>query len=121
MTWTGRANGSFNITPSLLINVTYVYRAEIPVPNGHFYRAQNTNITLRQKLNGDRSSVSIAFIDPLATNTFHILVAGSAINQETERTLGLRGVFLRYQYSFGKTPKVREVQPDADSGGGRPG
>jgi ferric enterobactin receptor len=113
-TWTGRLNGSARVGNTWLFNVAYIYRAEIPVVDGHFYRAQNTNITIRRKIQGERATIGLSIVDPFATNTFHILVRGPRIQQETERTLGLRGVFLRYQYNFGRPPKVREVREESE-------
>jgi hypothetical protein len=78
---------------------------------------QNINFSLRKKIDGDNSSVTLRVLDPFSTNRFRIKVGDDNVVQLTERTAGVRGVFITYQYTYGQAPRVRQVQQDQQSQG----
>lgn len=81
---------------------------------------QNINFSLRKKIDGDNSSITLRVLDPFSTNRFRIKVGDDNVVQLTERTAGVRGVFITYQYLYGQTPRVRQVQQEQQQGPGFP-
>ncbi|MDB4888558.1 MAG: TonB-dependent receptor [Gemmatimonadetes bacterium] len=117
VTWAARVNGSTSITPTLIFQAAYQYRAGLKIERGEFAPVQNMNFSLRKKIDGDNSSVTLRVLDPFSTNRFRIKVGDDNVVQLTERTAGVRGVFITYQYLYGQTPRVRQVQQDQQSQG----
>ncbi len=115
VTWAGRVNGTTSITPTLIFQASYQYRAGLKIERGEFAPVQFLNFSLRKKLDGDNSSVTLRVLDPFSTNKFRINVGDDNVVQLTERTAGVRGVFITYQYTYGQTPRVRQVQQDQQS------
>ncbi|MEO5814267.1 MAG: TonB-dependent receptor [Gemmatimonadaceae bacterium] len=117
VTWAGRVNGTTSITPTLIFQAAYQYRAGLKIERGEFAPVQNINFSLRKKIDGDNSSVTLRVLDPFSTNRFRIKVGDDNVVQLTERTAGVRGVFITYQYTYGQAPRVRQVQQDQQSQG----
>ncbi len=121
VTWAARVNGSTAITPTLIFQAAYQYRAGLKIERGEFAPVQNINFSLRKKIDGDNSSVTLRVLDPFSTNRFRIKVGDDNVVQLTERTAGVRGVFLTYQYTYGQTPRIRQPeQQQQQSGPGFP-
>jgi outer membrane receptor protein involved in Fe transport len=120
VTWAGRVNGSTSITPTLIFQAAYQYRAPLKIERGEFAAVQNINFSLRKKIDGDNSSVTLRVLDPFSTNRFRINVGDDNVQQITERTAGVRGVFITYQYTFGQTPRIRQPKPDDSQGSSAP-
>jgi outer membrane receptor protein involved in Fe transport len=116
VTWSGRLNGTTEITPTLSLQAFYFYRAPMKIERGEFAAFQMANLTLRKKLDGDKSSVSVRFADPFNTGTFRIRAGDDNVIQLTERHNGQRAVFVTYQLNYGQTPRIR--QPRQEEGGG---
>jgi len=117
VTWAGRVNGTTNITPTLIFQAAYQYRAGLKIERGEFAPVQNINFSLRKKIDGDNSSVTLRVLDPFSTNRFRIKVGDDNVVQLTERTAGVRGVFITYQYTYGQAPRVRQVEQTQQSQG----
>ena len=120
VTWAGRVNASTSITPTLILQAAFQYRAPLKIERGEFSAVKNFNFSLRKKIDGDNSSVTLRVLDPFNTNRFRINVGDDNVIQLTERTAGVRGVFIVYQYSFGQVPRVRQPQPDQNQGSSTP-
>src|SRR5260221_8916602 len=90
------------------------------IEGGEFYAMQNVNFTVRKKLDGDNASIALRFVDPFNTSRFRVKVGDDNVIQRTERTQGVRGVFVVYQYTFGQVPRVRQARPDENQGGSAP-
>jgi hypothetical protein len=75
------------------------------------------NFALRYKLNGDKESIMFRVNDPFATMRFHVKAGDDKVIQLTERNPHVRFFFLGYQRNFGRPPKVRQVAPEATTGG----
>ena len=120
VTWAGRVNGSTALTPTLIFQAAYQYRAGLKIERGEFAPMQNFNFSLRKKIDGDNSSITLRVLDPFSTNRFKIKVGDDNVVQLTEHTAGVRGVFLTYLYTYGQTPRVRQVQQEQQQGPGFP-
>ncbi|MDB4917455.1 MAG: TonB-dependent receptor [Gemmatimonadetes bacterium] len=118
--WMGRLNGTSQITSTFSVNASYNYRAPMKIERGELAAMQNLNVSMRKKLDGDNSSITLRILDPFNTSRFKIDVGDSSVLQLTERTAGVRGVFLAYQYSFGQVPRVRQPEQQQQQSSGFP-
>jgi ferric enterobactin receptor len=120
--WMSRVNGTWQATPALTVQASYFYRAPMKIERGEFGAVQSANLVLRQKVNGDKAAVTLRVLDPFNTNRFRIRAGDDNLTQLTARNPGVRGVFLGYQYNFGRPPRVRAPRADEESRGpGFPG
>lgn len=115
VTWSTRLNATADLTPALSLQAMYFYRAPMEFERGRFSSWKMTSVTLRQKLAGDRASLSLRLVDPFNTMGFRIEAGDDDVTQITERKFGARAVHLTFQYSFGQAPKVRQPRPDTTS------
>jgi len=49
VTWSGRVNGTSNLTPTFTVQASYFYRAPMKIERGRFEAFQGTNISVRKK------------------------------------------------------------------------
>jgi outer membrane receptor protein involved in Fe transport len=112
VTWSARINGTTQLTPTLSLQAMYNYRAPMNFERGRFSSFQMASITLRQKLYGDRVSLSLRFTDPFKKAGFRVEAGDENITQITERRFNARAVYLTFQYNFGQAPKVRQPRPE---------
>jgi outer membrane receptor protein involved in Fe transport len=121
VTWMSRVNGTAQLTKSTTLQASYMYRAPMKIERGEFAAIQTSNFVLRQKINGEKAAVSLRVLDPFNTNKFRVRAGDDDLTQITTRRPGVRGVFLSYQYNFGRPPRVREPRPqDTQQGPGFP-
>ncbi|HEY9230193.1 MAG TPA: outer membrane beta-barrel family protein, partial [Gemmatimonadaceae bacterium] len=122
VTWMARVNGTSELTKTLVLQASYMYRAPMKIERGRFEAQQMANFALRKKLNGDKASVTLRVSDPFNTGVFRVRAGDDKVTQITERNFGARMVFLAFQYNYGRPPRIRQVQPDQSqqSGGGFP-
>jgi outer membrane receptor protein involved in Fe transport len=124
-TWSGRVSGNWKVSPSLDVQGMYMYRAPMNVEQGRVSGFSMTNVSLRQKLRGDRSSLTLRVMDPFNTMGFNVRTNDGRFVQETDRRFGARAVFLGFNYNFGRPPRIRQPQqpqqPEADPRSGVPG
>ena len=118
VTWMARVNGTSELTKTLILQASYFYRAPTKIERGQFYAQQMANVSLRKKLDGDNSSITVRINDPFNTGQFRVRVGDDKVIQLTERSFGARTVFVAFQYNYGRPPRVRQVQPDQSSQGG---
>jgi ferric enterobactin receptor len=112
VTWSSRVNGTSELTPTLMVQASYFYRAPMKIERGEFSAFQMANFTVRQKLDGDRLAVSLRVNDPFSTGRFRIRAGDDNVVQVTERTFGARSAFLTVQYNYGQAPKIRQPRPE---------
>lgn len=107
VTWSYRVNATTQVSPTVILQANYFYRAPINIEKGRFAGMQMTNLTLRKKLDGDNMSVALRVADPFNTLHFRVTAGDDNLMQTTDRRFGVRGTYLTFQYNFGQTPKVR--------------
>ena len=105
--WSARANATLRITQRLDAQTFLMYRAPMATEQGRISGRSMFNVALRQKLMGDRASVTMRIVDPFNTMRFRSLTEDERFYQETERRMGARGVFLSFSYNFGQQPRLR--------------
>ncbi len=110
--WSYRVNATTQLSPTVILQANYFYRAPMKIEKGKFSQIQMTNITLRKKLDGDNMSVAVRFADPFNTLKFRIKAGDDNLEQITARRFGVRATYFTFQWNYGKPPKVRLPQQD---------
>jgi outer membrane receptor protein involved in Fe transport len=108
VTWSARLNATTQLTPTLSLQGMWFYRAPMNFERGRFSSFQMTNFTLRQKLMGDKATLSLRVSDPFQTTGFRVEVGDDNLLQITERSFNARALHLTFQYTFGQAPRVRQ-------------
>ena len=106
--WSTRANATWRINPTLDIQGFVMYRAPMDNEQGRTRAMTMTNIAVRQKLMGDKASLTLRAMDPFDTMGFGSTIEEEDFFQESRRSFGARGVSLTFSYNFGQTPRVRQ-------------
>lgn len=115
--WMGRINVTSEVTKSTTLQAAYNYRAPMKIERGEFGAMQMVNLALRQKIQGDKGSVLLRVNDPFEMMRFHVKAGDEKVVQITERNPESRMVFIGYQYTYGRPPRVRQVAPESTGGG----
>jgi ferric enterobactin receptor len=110
--WSARVNGTYNFTPRTSLQAMYFYRAPMNIERGRFSGGSNANLSLRQKLYGEKASVTVRLSDPFNTNRFRVEAGDDNIIQLTERTFNSRALHVSFQYNFGQAPRLRQRRPE---------
>ena len=111
VTWSTRLNATANISPSTTLQGSWFYRAPMKIERGEFAAFQQANFSVRQKLDAS-TTLSVRLNDPFNTGHFRVLAGDDHILQLTEKTFGIRAIFVNLQYTFGQTPKIRPPRQD---------
>ena len=117
VTWSGRVNGSTEITKTLIFQGSYFYRAPMKIEKGRFEQTHMANLSLRKKLDGDKATVTLRVNDPFNTGAFRVRAGDDNVVQITERNFNSRMMWLAFQYNYGRPPRVRQPRQE-DQGGG---
>ncbi|MBI4408459.1 MAG: TonB-dependent receptor [Gemmatimonadetes bacterium] len=119
VSWSGRLNATFNVTPATALIANYFYRAPMNIERGRFHSFAFANFSVRQKLS-QRATVILRVSDPFESQRFRVKVGDDNIIQLTERAFNSRAAFLTFQYNYGQAPKLRqrrqEEQPQSQTG-----
>lgn len=121
VTWSARGNVTADVTSTFSVQAFHMYRAPMKVEGGRFSKMQFTNITFKQKVDGNNASVSLRLTDPFNTGKFRVQAGTAGLTQITERRMGNRAAYLTYQWTYGQTPRIRQPRPDdqpQQNGGG---
>jgi hypothetical protein len=105
-----------------MLQGSYMYRAPMKIERGRFEAVHGANVALRTKLDA-RSNVTLRINDPFATQRFRVRAGDETVMQITERNFGARMVWLAYNFSYGRPPRVRQPtqdQPQQGSSGFAP-
>ena len=106
--WSARVNATLKLNPTLDVQGFAMYRAPMRIEQGRLDRFTLSNVAIKQKLQGDKSSVTLRIMDPFGTMGWGVRASDGRVIQSIERRFGARGAFLSYSYSFGKQPKIRQ-------------
>ena len=117
VTWSGRVNGTVNLSANTSLQAFYMYRAPMNIEGGRFSGMSLSNFSLRQKLRGDKASVTLRVQDPFNTMRFRVEAGDDNITQITERRFNARAAYLTFQYNFGQAPRIRQRRPEPNQEG----
>jgi outer membrane receptor protein involved in Fe transport len=115
--WMSRINVTSELTKTLTVQAAYNYRAPMKIEGGEYGAQQVANFAMRRKILGDNGAVLLRVVDPFELMTFRIRTSDGQVLQLTERNPESRDVFVGYQYTFGRAPRVRQVAPEQTGGG----
>lgn len=111
VTWSARVNGTFNLTPRTSVTAMYFYRAPMNIERGRFDGMGFANFSMRQKIYGEKASLTFRVSDPFNQQRFRVQAGDDNIVQLTERSFTSRAVHVSFQYNFGRPPRVRQPRP----------
>jgi len=111
--WSTRFNATTQLSPTVILQANYFYRAPMKIEKGKFSQMQMATITFRKKIDGDNMSVAVRFQDPFNTMKFRIKAGDDNLEQITARRFGVRATYFTFQWNYGKPPKVRLPQQEA--------
>ncbi|HEU0016423.1 MAG TPA: TonB-dependent receptor [Longimicrobium sp.] len=120
VTWSARFNGTYNLSPRTSFSAMYFYRAPMNVEGGRFDAFGFANLSMRQKMYGDKATVTLRLSDPFNTQRFRVHAGDDNVIQLTERTFTSRALHLTVQYNFGRPPRAPQRRPEPQDQGGSP-
>ncbi|MEI6741258.1 MAG: TonB-dependent receptor [Gemmatimonadaceae bacterium] len=103
--WSARANLNVKLSSTLDGQVLVTYRAASRIEQGRNFSQTRVNAALRQKLRGDRLSLTLRVTDPFATEWERSITDDPRFFQTSLRRRQVRGVLLNLTWNFGKPPK----------------
>jgi ferric enterobactin receptor len=112
VSWTGRVNASYVLSPLTTVQANYFYRAPMAFERGRFSGMSALNLAVRQKLDGDRLTATLRVADPFDTHRMRVEVGDDNIVQLTSRNFSNRAVHFSVQAAFGQAPRVRQPRPE---------
>jgi ferric enterobactin receptor len=117
VTWSARGNATWKVDPKTDLQVFGMYRAPLRAVTGRFGAFSMTNLSLRRKLDGDKSSLSLRLSDPFDMMGFRMTSDRDQFYQVTHNKWGARAAYLTFNYNFGHAPRIRAPRPDQNQGG----
>jgi ferric enterobactin receptor len=109
--WSARVSGNVAITPRLDVQGFMMYRAPMDVEQGRMGSFVMSTLSLRQKVMGDKGSISLRVVDPLNRMGFSMQTTDPLYFQLNERSFGARAAYLTFSYNFGQQPRLRNGPP----------
>jgi len=100
--YASRANATVNVRPGLDLQLSYFYSSPLDIENGRIAARQMTDIALRQKLLGDKASLSLRASDVFGTMGFHLWREDARFSQEVDRSFNAQQIGLSFSYNFGQ-------------------
>lgn len=116
VTWSARVNGTYNLSPRTSVSAMYFYRAPMNIEGGRFDAMSVANVSVRQKMYGDKMNVTLRVSDPFNTQRFRVRAGDDHLIQLTERTFTSRALHLSVQYNFGQAPRIRQRPQEQPAG-----
>ena len=119
--WMFSSTSPFYIHPKLDLRLAQwcllFYKAATKIEKGQFDANHFANVVLQAKLNPS-ANMTLRFNDPFGTQRFRVRAGDDKVFQFTEHNVGARMVFLAFNYSYGRPPKVRAATQDEQAAGG---
>lgn len=109
--WSTRFSGTVAVTPRLDVQGFFMYRAPMAVEQGRIGATTFSNLSVRQKVMGDKGSVSLRIMDPLNRMGFTSRTTDPLYLQLNERQFNGRAAYLTFTYNFGQQPRLRNRPP----------
>ncbi len=109
--WSPRINASWKLTSTLDVQGFANYRSKFATEYGYQDAFVFMNFALRQKLYGDKGSITLRVQDPFNMMAFGSITRNPLIVQSSLQNFGQRGVFLSFSRTFGQDLKLRPQTP----------
>jgi ferric enterobactin receptor len=114
VTWMGRLNTSYTVSPVTTLQGSYMYRAPMNVEGGRFSGMSMLNVSVQQKLPGDRLTATMRVSDPFETSGMRLQVGDDNVMQLTRRAFNSRAIHLSLQATFGQAPRLRQPRQEEE-------
>ncbi len=116
--WSARLNGTYKVAPRTDLQGMWMYRAPQNVEGGRIESWNMLNFSIRQRLMGEKASLTLRVMDPFDQMGFAVRTGDATYSQESRRKWGARSAQVTFSYNFGRPPRVRpqpqQQQPDVD-------
>jgi ferric enterobactin receptor len=106
--WSTRASGTVRLNDRLDLQGFVMYRAPMAVEQGRMGSMTMSNVSLRQKVLGERGTLTLRLMDPLDRMGFSMRTEAPLYTQFNERRFGGRALFVNFSYAVGQQPRVRQ-------------
>ncbi|MFL5562780.1 MAG: TonB-dependent receptor domain-containing protein [Gemmatimonadaceae bacterium] len=113
--WNARSNVSWKLTSALDLQAFGMYRAPMKTEGGRQDAMVFTNFALRQKLWGDKGSLTLRVSDPFSLMKFGYVTDNGQVIESNEQRFGVRGVYLTFSRNFGQQIKLRPRPTEPDN------
>ncbi|HYH80239.1 MAG TPA: TonB-dependent receptor, partial [Longimicrobium sp.] len=110
--WSARGNVNFKLSSTTDVSWFQFYRAGMKTEQGRIGAFSMANFSVRQKVAGDRATVSLRVADPFDQMRFTFETADDNSEQISRRDFNQRAVYLSFNYTFGRPPRMRQPRPD---------
>jgi outer membrane receptor protein involved in Fe transport len=110
--WSVRGSLNLKLSPTTDVSWFQFYRAGMKTEQGRVGSFSMANFSVRQKVAGDRASLSLRVADPFDQMRLTFEAADANSDQISRRNFNQRAVFLSFNYSFGRPPRMRQPRPD---------
>jgi outer membrane receptor protein involved in Fe transport len=111
--WSAHASATLAISRTLSLQLFASYRSPVANEGGVDKSLVFTNIALRRKLWDNQGSITLRTVDPFSLTKFGSTTSNAWIVQSTERSSGMRGVFIFLTRNFGEQPSL-PPRPDTE-------
>lgn len=115
--WTTRLNSTLNLRPDLAVQLSFFYRSPIDIENGRIDSFSMSSIGVRQKLWGEKASLSLNIRDVFNTMGFQVEREDERFFQMSDRNWNAQQIGLSFTYNFGQQDRKRRRNFDGDRGG----
>ena len=112
--WTARGNVTMKLSPTLDLQAFGMYRAPMNAELGRMRSMSMVNLALRQKVLGDKASVTFRVMDPFNTMGFGNVTNDGRFYQTSQRRFGARGAFLSFSWNFGQQPHTEKPRGERE-------
>jgi ferric enterobactin receptor len=109
--WSARVSGNVQLNPRLDLQGFVMYRAPMDVEQGRVGSFVMSTLALRQKVMGEKGSLSLRVVDPLNRMGMTMQTNDPLYYQLNERRFGARAAYLTFSYNFGQQPRLRNRPP----------
>jgi hypothetical protein len=114
----GRINLTAEPVKTVTFQAAYNYNAPLKTERGEMGAMQNLMMSVRKTIQNDKGALTFRVVDPFAATRMQIRLVDENLTQLTRRNPRVRSVWVGYQYTFGRPPKVRQGPPAPEETGG---
>jgi len=116
--WSVRTNTTFRVSPTIDVQALLSYQAPMAVEQGRNSSRTRFSLAAREKLLGDRMSVTLRVIDPFNSSRERSTTIDPQFYQVSDRRRAIRGLLLSVNWMFGRPQRRgREDLIGPDAGG----
>lgn len=112
-TWNARLSLGYKVTASTSLQYFHFYRGAQELEQGRISAFEFSNFAIRQQL-FEGASLTVRVMDPFDRMGFSFHTEDERQIMDSERSFGMRAVFLQFSYAWGQQPRIRQGRPSED-------